>query len=134
MSREVVERLRRAIEAFNRGDFDEALRDAHPDLEWSHELVPANLEGGVFRGPDEVKRFWRNWAEIFEDFRLDIEELVDTGDHVVMVVMLSGRAKQSGVDIGTPRFAYLCEVEGDRATRVVAYPSKEEALAAIGRS
>lgn len=32
MSRESIEKLRRAYEAFSRGDFDEALTFAHPNM------------------------------------------------------------------------------------------------------
>jgi limonene-1,2-epoxide hydrolase len=42
MSQENVEIVRRAIEAFNREDFDAALQDAAPDmaLDWSHSRGP----------------------------------------------------------------------------------------------
>jgi ketosteroid isomerase-like protein len=45
MSEENVEKLRQAYEAFSRGDFDEALTFAHPDIEF----CPPGKRGPISR-------------------------------------------------------------------------------------
>ena len=65
MSQENVEIVRRAIEAFNREDFDAALQDAAPDmtLDWSHSR---GLNAGIYVGQDAIRRFWTDMVEPFE--------------------------------------------------------------------
>ena len=53
MSRENVEKLRRAYDAFSRGDFDEALTFAHPDIEF---YPPGNA--APYRGIENFRAWW----------------------------------------------------------------------------
>ena len=53
MSQENVERLRHAYEAFSRGDFDEALTFAHPDIEF----VPPG-DAAPYRGIEDSAPGW----------------------------------------------------------------------------
>ena len=45
MSEKNVQVVRRIMDAFNRGDFDAALRDVWPDavVDWTHSLGPSVL-------------------------------------------------------------------------------------------
>jgi hypothetical protein len=46
--------LRRAYEAFNARDIEEALSLMHPDVDW-----PNGMEGGRLHGHREVRDYWR---------------------------------------------------------------------------
>jgi ketosteroid isomerase-like protein len=78
MSEENVEIVRRAYEAFNRGDRDGAVADLAPNAEY----IPSEAfpESRVRRGPEDVKNFMSWLWDEFEDARLDTDEFIDIGD------------------------------------------------------
>src|SRR6266496_4349481 len=82
MSRENFETISTAIDAWNRGDWDEALKDAAPDVELDSSSQTGEWRG-VHRGPDQVKRMWEEFTEPWGSVRIDIEEFIDAGEHVV---------------------------------------------------
>jgi ketosteroid isomerase-like protein len=57
-----IEIIRAALDAWNRGDWDGALKDATPDFEFDNSTVTGEWHG-VHKGPDEVKRMWATFAE-----------------------------------------------------------------------
>jgi ketosteroid isomerase-like protein len=79
VSRENVDKTRDFIDAYNRRDFDAAVECFHPDVDW---VLPAHQRSDSARGVDEVKRFWEQLDETFEELRLDPQEFVDAGDRV----------------------------------------------------
>jgi ketosteroid isomerase-like protein len=77
MSEENVESLRRAYEAYNRGDIDAVVADITADCEY----VPSGALPGirdVLRGPEGYKRTIAWLRETFEDAHIDAE-LTDVG-------------------------------------------------------
>jgi ketosteroid isomerase-like protein len=82
MSQEIIEIVRAAMDAWNRGDWDEALKDAAPDVELDNSSNTGEWRG-VHSGPDEVKRMWKKFAEPWESVRFEIDEFIDAGEHVV---------------------------------------------------
>jgi uncharacterized protein len=99
MSQENVEIARRAYEAFNRRDFDGLLDLLDPEIEW-HQFTQFP-DRAVYHGREELRdRFLRGQlVEQFGDFRIEIEEVVDAGDHVVMIGQIVAHGSASGVPI-----------------------------------
>jgi uncharacterized protein len=99
MSEENLAITRLAYEAFNRRDFDALVANWDPNIEW-HQFTQFP-DRGVYRGVEEVRdRFLKTQlVEQFGDFRIDIEELVDAGDHVVMIGFIDAHGTTSGVPI-----------------------------------
>jgi ketosteroid isomerase-like protein len=99
MAPENVEIAIRAYAAFNRHDFDAALEGLDPDVEW-HQITQFP-DRAVYRGREDMRdRFWnKQLVEQFGDFRIDVEEFVDAGDHVVMLGHIVGHGTASGVPI-----------------------------------
>lgn len=83
MSRENVEIVRRAIEAFNRGDLDAAGDDFHPEAEVDWSRSPG-VEAGIYRGEQAIRRFWSTFGETFERVIFSPDEFIECGDHVVV--------------------------------------------------
>ncbi len=53
-----IELLKRAYDAFNRRDLDDALNTMTPDVDW-----PNGMEGGMVHGRDGVRAYWtRQWG------------------------------------------------------------------------
>ena len=96
MSQENVAKARDFIEAYNRRDFDAAVKDFDPEVEW---VLPARQSSDSCRGPGEVKRFWEGIDETFEDLRLKPQEWVDAGDRVATRLRHHGKGKGSGLEI-----------------------------------
>ena len=98
MSAENVEMLRRAFEAYERGEFDAAVADLAPDCEYiASGTVPGRA--GIYRGPEGYKEFFAWLAEEFSDPHAQIDELIDAGDSVVIGARLQGQGRQSGIPV-----------------------------------
>ena len=61
MSQESVEIVRRVYDALNRGDWDAALRDAHPDFEMT---TQRGLDAGTLRRREVVQRFVQDYIRV----------------------------------------------------------------------
>jgi ketosteroid isomerase-like protein len=121
--------VRRAIEAFNRGDLDAALRDVAADatVDWSHSR---GLDAGVYVGHDAMRRFWANMTEPFHQNTLVADELIPYGEHVVVPVT-SRMTGRDGMELEV-RTAMVATLRDGRLVRWTMYQDKPEALKAVG--
>jgi hypothetical protein len=87
MSQENVELHYRAVDAFNRRDFDAFLALTDDDVE----VVPraAAMEGG-YRGHDGMRRFWGEWLGVFPDSNIELFEVHAAGDLTVAATRIVG--------------------------------------------
>jgi ketosteroid isomerase-like protein len=133
MSQENVEIVRRSLDGWNRGDVEAWLQSAHPEIEWSSEIV-RRVEGSetVYRGPAEMRRYWDEWHSVWE-VMIDISEIRDLGDTVVALASIRARGEASGIDLERP-VAYVFEFDGGLARKVRAYLDPHQALEAAGLS
>jgi ketosteroid isomerase-like protein len=134
MPREKVEVVRQVYDAAARRDsasiFD--LYDREVELD-SSRLELVNDEG-VYRGHDGLRRFFREWHEAWEGIDYDYDELVDAGgEHVISFVTRRGRGRASGADVELS-LALVWTVRDGRVNRVVWFPTRAEALEAVGLS
>ena len=131
MSEELVEKVRRALDAWNRGDVDAWLDAAHPEIEWISEIA-VRLEGSerVYRGLAEMRDYWADWHATWH-VRIEISETFDLGEKVVAVADVSTRGGASGIGLER-QVAYVFEFEDGRARRVRSYFDRQEALNAAG--
>ena len=130
MSRENVEVLRRAYEAFNRGDFDAMVADIAPEFEYVPTGALPDAET-VYQGPDGWKRFTRWLSDEFDDARAEIQDFADAHDKVLVSVTLRGRGKQSGAEARWDVWQVWTLRDG-KAVHGQGFTSKEEALEAAG--
>ena len=82
MSQENVDLVRRALEAFPRGDMDEMLSYLDPELEW-HSAIVGGAEGNVYRGHEGFRRWFADSFESFEELSNEWSEFRDLGDRVL---------------------------------------------------
>src|SRR2546426_8893547 len=133
MPRENVERVREAVEAINRGDFEAALDGAHPDIEW--QTLDAFPDAGTYRGPERVRAFFQTWLDTFRGFRLHLEKCVPVDEHRVLgVLRVSGEGAGSGVEVESPEFFQLLEFRDGQLIRARMFQTESEALEAAGLS
>jgi ketosteroid isomerase-like protein len=121
--------VRRAIEAFNRGDLAAVARENVPDIEvdWSRS---SGVEAGIYRGREAVSRFWNTFFEVFDRVVATPEEVIEHGDHVI-VLDRSRMWGRDGIEVEA-RNAHVVTLRDGRIVRWVMYRSRADALKAAG--
>jgi ketosteroid isomerase-like protein len=129
MSRENVEILRRAFEAWNAGDVEGILELITPETEFIP--IRSVLEGGSYRGPEGIRQFTRDAAEEWEFLRILPDEFRDLGERVLMLGHFDGRGRGSGMDIRFP-VGWVARLSGGKIVHICTYPDPQQALEAVG--
>ncbi len=97
MSEENVELVRNVFAMIDGGDA-EAWDLLPPDL--VIDLSRRLIDPVVLRGPDEMRAFYRDLDATWADgARLEVEELLDAGEKVLVLIRFSGRGKTSGAEV-----------------------------------
>jgi ketosteroid isomerase-like protein len=129
MTEQNVELVRRAIDAYNRRDFETMERLNHSDIEldWS---ASRGLQAGVYHGWEEVRRFYDNFLDTFEKVKMDPERFIESGDSVVVPnsALMRGR---DGIET-VARSALVFELRDGQVARICLYQETGEALEAAG--
>jgi uncharacterized protein len=131
MSKENVQAVLRGYQAFNRGDLEAAVEGFHPQIEWSGPgVLPEKRE--VYRGIEGVRRFWGTWRAEFEDFTVEIEEVIDAGEQVIVMAAVSGTGRGSGAHVRSPTFPHVWTIQDGQTVRMEMLRTRAEALEAAG--
>jgi ketosteroid isomerase-like protein len=132
MSRENVEVVRRAIEAWQRDDLDAWLSLYHPAIEWHNAERLVEGAGSPYRGIDGIRQLWTVWRTEAEDFQVEFQELRDLGDdRVLQLGHIRWRGAASGILVESP-LGQITTVCNGKILRSMDYLSHEEALEAVG--
>jgi uncharacterized protein len=132
MSQENVEIVRRSTDAYNRRAFDDAAPDMDPGIEWDMSRVPIP-EAGVYRGFAGLLTFLGLWDESWESHQIEPQEFIDAGDQVISISRQLGRGRVSGVEV-EQQIAQIWTLRDRKIVRMEMYPSRAEALEAVGLS
>jgi ketosteroid isomerase-like protein len=103
---------------------------ADPDLVWDVSRL-GWPDQQVYAGVEGAKRFMADWAAIWDDWVLEVEDYLDAGDRVVVIANQRGRSKATGIR-GEMRFAQVWTLRDGQAIRMQMYASVEEALESVG--
>jgi ketosteroid isomerase-like protein len=130
MSRENVELVHQAIDAFNRRDLDAFLALMDPGVEFTP--YERALEGlGPYRGHDGVRNWWEESFAALPDLRAELNEVRDLGN----VTFARGRLRGTGASSGASFERTLWMANEWRDRKQVwwhAFGSEAEALEAAG--
>ena len=118
--------------AWERGDYSSA--------EWAHPHIELVFTGGW---PDDQSRTglaeaaegWRQWLSVWQDFRVEAEEIREIdNEHVLVLGRFRGRGKTSGLDVAEMRTepASLFEIRDGKVGRLVLYYDRERAYSDLG--
>ena len=130
MSQENVERVRETFEAFGRGDLRAALQHVRLEVR-THRIAPLS-DPKTYAGPAGMLMAWGDWTGPFEDFELEVGELIDAGDSVVAEIRQRGRYKDSGEPM-EGQLWFVCTFYGDEMVQWDMLASKFQAFKGIGR-
>jgi ketosteroid isomerase-like protein len=129
MSQENVDKAREFIDAYNRRDFEAAVKDFDPEVEW---VLPAQQQSDSGRGPDAAIRFFNEIDETMEELTLKPQEFIDAGDHVATRLRHQGRGKRSGIEIDEELYHQVATFRDGKIVRMEYFADWDEALAAAG--
>ncbi|HEV7461170.1 MAG TPA: nuclear transport factor 2 family protein [Solirubrobacteraceae bacterium] len=129
MSQENVEIVRRAFEAWDRRDYDAAASHFSADLEI--DASDRILNPAVYTGIDGARRFRSEIAEAWDEFHVEVEDLLPAGDEVVALVRSIARGPSSGAEVES-RAAWVVDVREQKVTRLRLYRDRGQALEAAG--
>ncbi|HZH03158.1 MAG TPA: nuclear transport factor 2 family protein [Myxococcaceae bacterium] len=73
----------------------------------------------VFRGPEAIRQFWREYRGTFRELRSDFRNVIESGDRVALEWETTGTA-HTGAPIEYQGVSIL-EFDGDRLNRFFAY-------------
>jgi ketosteroid isomerase-like protein len=87
----------------------------------------------IYSGPEGANQFLTEWADAWDDWELEVEDCVDAGERVVVIVNQRGRSKVTRIPVDM-RFAQVWSLRDGQAVSMQMYASVEEALEAAGLS
>jgi ketosteroid isomerase-like protein len=127
MAESAVEKFRRAIDAFNRGDVDAALDLVDIGIEWFP--TPHALGDGAlpyYHGHQGIRDLLRDLQTGGVEIELDFERIEPLGDDVIAVGLL--RAHDGSGAVSERPLVYRVEVEEGKARCVRAFTDERSAL------
>ena len=138
MSQENVENLRAfwetwtlvtwTQEAWRRGEIDMSLFD--PDVTYEDTTLPDHV-GETYRGHEGVVRATERWIEPYDGLRIELEQIVDAGDHLVSIHRARAKARHTGIEF-EGLLAYLWTFRDGRVIHFRSYRDPEQAMEAAG--
>jgi ketosteroid isomerase-like protein len=130
MSSENVELLQAMLDAYNERGVEAMLPYIGPDFEVT---VPPSLsvEPDTYRGHDGMRHYFATFADVMDEVRFEADVFFDAGDKVVAVTRLVAHARETGLEL-EQNVVQVWTVSDGLAVRADVYPTKEEALRAVG--
>jgi ketosteroid isomerase-like protein len=121
------------VAALASGDFDFAVLD--PEIEWdasqAGDLVPDLAD--VYRGHEGVRTYWRRWLEAWRDLEFDVQDILDAGDEIVVLIRNQRQwGRYTGIVSELRPFALIYTFRDGKIVRCRILPSHESALKAVG--
>jgi ketosteroid isomerase-like protein len=125
VSNESVDIARKGIEAYNRRDLDAIFELTTDDVRF---VVPdAMANSGTYVGREGFESMMRQWEEAWDEFHVEIVELLEEGDAVIASVAQYGRGRGSGIETQMGA-AHLMRFRDGRLSGWHLFPSLDDAL------
>ena len=129
MSQENIEIVRREAEARGARDWALLAEIWDPDIEL--ELVAGS---GTFKGPEEIRPFLETLSSLHSEYRVEVDEVIDSGERVVTAERVAGRGLK-GSDAGAwieDRYFRVIAFRDGKVWRIKEYRTRDQALEAAG--
>ena len=129
MSRENLEVAAKLYELYERGDIDGMVSRMAPEVELDvSDRLP---DAGIHRGRDAYRDFLESSFDIWAEFRVEVEDLLDAGDAVVAFVRATAVGQGSGAEV-QERIAHVAWLRDGVPYRVKVFTDRARALEAVG--
>jgi ketosteroid isomerase-like protein len=133
MSQANVEIVRSMLETWDADGFDAIVAAFDPDVEVVDLQTAMGMQDRA-RGPEGLRGLAQQWIEIFDDWRVEVRDLVDLGGEWVMAeVRFHGVGRDSGIPVSNRQFEVYRLVDGRNVEIRVGFHDRDEALQWSGR-
>jgi ketosteroid isomerase-like protein len=97
-----VEIVRELVDALNRADVEAMVERYYaPDAEFIPAMQAA-LEGTVYRGSEQIRAYYEEIYDVWDELRVELDEVCTRGDLVTATGRVRARGKASGVALDGP--------------------------------
>lgn len=120
------EAVHRFLAAFEDDD-DTFRRTLHPEIEW----CPIDENRVPLHGVEAALRNRNAWLDTWDEHRLDVDEVVEEGDDIVVLIHIAGRGRGSGAAADV-RFYAQVKVRDGRIAYIYDHEDRAAALEAAG--
>jgi ketosteroid isomerase-like protein len=111
MSEQNVQAMRRLYDAFNAGDLEAFAKGLSPDIFWNEADSSLYSAGNPYRSfAAVIDGVFDPTARDFDNFRVDLEQLLDAGDYIVGTGRYRGTHKATGRDLSA-QFCHVLHVD-----------------------
>ena len=129
-----MEKVRAALEAWSRGDWDTALKDTSPNVVFDNSTAMGEWRG-VHRGHDAIRRMWERLTEPWEKIELTVTEVIEARDDLVVVSTRGRFIGRDGIELpGPARSGWVFRFRDGQVVHLAVYNQLGEALEAAGLS
>jgi len=126
MSQENLDRAREGYRAFVSGNMDAALEFMDTEIE-CHDFADLP-DTAVYHGPEGFLALSANVLETFDEFTIEVKELVDLDDWILAVVHTVGKGKASGAEVEAD-LIHLWRIRDGKAVELWLFGDRDQALA-----
>jgi ketosteroid isomerase-like protein len=127
-----VELVYSGLDALNRGGVDDVLHMCDPEIEWI--AAPGFLpDAEDYHGRAGVRAWFEKVGETFEKVQWEAEEVVESGERLMVGLKLQATGRASGIE-GEFRIFQVWTIRDGKLVRLESYLSRNEALVATGLS
>ena len=131
MSNANVQLVREGFLAASSGDPLASQDTWDPSIEWDMSGVIGWTEKQLYRGP-EVGEFLRGWADSWQEWHFDPEEVRDAGGDLIFAAIHEwGIGVDSGANVDQRRY-FAVTVRNGRLVRVRMFSERADAIEAVG--
>jgi ketosteroid isomerase-like protein len=111
--------------------FEQTKAILEPMIDRAIESVAVWRGGATYSGVEGFREMWLDWLEPWASYRVQVDEVIDAGDLVVVLVRDRGRRDDTDAEVEL-RSGSVWEVRGGRVVRVQFCANQEEARAVGG--
>ena len=116
--------VERGIRLWNSRDWEAALEDLDPAIEWRTSGVVPGIRR-VYHGHDGVLEFWRSWTETWEELQIELEQTVEHAGDVFVYARFKARGRD-GLEVDQPVAFQFTANEAGMLTRFQAYWNRDD--------
>jgi ketosteroid isomerase-like protein len=131
MSQKNVEIVRAAFDAYSRGDMELVLSVMDPEIVVTQ--PPEVPDGTTLHGHAGVMEAIAAWPEQWDDYQIEIAEIIDAGDHVAIRTHQRGRGKGSGAQVEAEIW-FVVRFRSSKIAEWRMFGAEGDALEAVGLS
>jgi uncharacterized protein len=129
MAQNDTEIIRRAYEAWNSRDYEAARGFMAPEVVFDASARVMNPD--VYHGHQGFQRLVDEVAEVWEHWRVEPEEFIECGEHVLVVARARARGRSSGIELDEQAFN-VWTVRDGKVVKVAFHYERDAALRDAG--